>query len=83
MSTPAKFLHTTEILRAKPFTEGLFEQTIKSGHPFIIIAAGGTIDSNPGPKPRFVVRDQPYSPPRAVRRAKASKRALSTTGSSK
>ena len=80
MSTPAKFLHTTEILRAKPFTEGLFEQTIKSGHPIIIIAAGGTIDSNPDPKPRFVVRDQPYSPPRAVRRAKRPERSLSTSG---
>ena len=83
MSTPAKFLHTTELIHAKPFTEGLFEQAMKSGRP-IIIAAGGTIDANPGPARRFVtILPLPYSPPRAVRRAKASKRALSTAWSSK
>ena len=83
MKSTVKFIHTTEILRAKPFTEGLFEQTMKSGRP-IIIAAGGTIPTGPySPKPRLALRDQPYTHPRAVRRAKASKRILSTEGDSK
>lgn len=83
MKSTVKFIHTTEILRTKPFTEGLFDQTMKSGRP-IIITAGGTISTGPfSPKPRVVVRDQPYNPPRAVRHAKASKRELSTAGGSK
>ncbi len=84
MSTPAKFFHTTELIHAKSTLEELIEPAVKEGRPIIIIAADGTIPTGPySPKPRVVVRDQPYNPPRAVRRAKASKRALSTTGGSK